>query len=55
MKSIYFLPSTFYFRLLVALGGFAGPAAIRCWMLDVRCWMFRFEVGLRRPAPISHA
>jgi hypothetical protein len=35
-----FLPSTFYFRLVVALGGFAGPAAIRCWMLDVqvRSW-----------------
>src|ERR1017187_284784 len=37
----YFLLSAFYFYQSVALGGFAPPFEIGCWMFDVRCSMFR--------------
>src|ERR1017187_4040338 len=37
----YVLLSAFYSCQSVALGGFAPPFEIRCWMFDVRCSMFR--------------
>jgi hypothetical protein len=47
--------STFYFRLVEALSGFAAFVAIRCWMLDVGCSMFRCEVSIRCLAPLKYA
>src|ERR1039458_8374554 len=46
-----FLLSAFYFYQSVALGGFAPPFEIGCWMFDVRCSDRGRDEGLTSPLP----